>query len=70
MKKPGQELYKSELSEYFTAQDLYIGATLCLNKTNFTLLDSDEYTLNYMEQHAEEVEREDLMTQPLFFGIT
>ncbi|XP_042351025.1 EF-hand domain-containing family member C2 [Plectropomus leopardus] len=54
VKKPGQELFKSELSEYFTAQDLYVGATLCLNKKFFQLLDADEYTFNYMEQHAEE----------------
>ncbi|KAM9342044.1 EF-hand domain-containing family member C2 [Pholidichthys leucotaenia] len=54
VKKPGQELYKSELSEYLTAQDLFVGAVLCLNSTNFHLLDSDEYTLNYMEQNAEE----------------
>ncbi|XP_076603763.1 EF-hand domain-containing family member C2 [Chaetodon auriga] len=54
VKKPDQELFKSELSKYFTAQDLYIGATLCLNKKHFHLLDADEYTLNYMEQHAKE----------------
>uniref|UniRef100_A0A7N6AET4 EF-hand domain-containing family member C2 n=1 Tax=Anabas testudineus TaxID=64144 RepID=A0A7N6AET4_ANATE len=54
VKKPGQELFKSELSEYFTAQDLYVGATLCLNSKDFQLLDADEYTLKYMEQHAEE----------------
>ncbi|XP_038577317.1 EF-hand domain-containing family member C2 [Micropterus salmoides] len=54
VKKPGQELFKSELSEYFTAQDLFVGATLCLNNKNFQLLDADEYTLNYMEQHAVE----------------
>lgn len=55
MKKPGQELFKSELPEYLTAQDLYVGATLCLNQKDFQLLDADEYTLKYMEQHAEEV---------------
>ncbi|XP_029314797.1 EF-hand domain-containing family member C2 [Cottoperca gobio] len=54
VKKPGQELFKSRLSEYFTAQDLYVGATLCLNNRHFQLLDTDEYTLNYMERHAEE----------------
>ncbi|KAE8299783.1 EF-hand domain-containing family member C2 [Larimichthys crocea] len=54
IKKPGQELFKSELSEYFTAQDLYVGVTLCLNNKHFQLLDADEYTFNYMEQHAEE----------------
>uniref|UniRef100_UPI0037E72337 EF-hand domain-containing family member C2 n=1 Tax=Semicossyphus pulcher TaxID=241346 RepID=UPI0037E72337 len=54
VKKPGQELCKSEKSEYFTAQDLYVGASLCFNNWNFQLLDADEYTFNYMEQHAEE----------------
>uniref|UniRef100_A0A8C4HZ87 EF-hand domain-containing family member C2 n=1 Tax=Dicentrarchus labrax TaxID=13489 RepID=A0A8C4HZ87_DICLA len=54
VKKPGQDLFKSEVSECFTAQDLYVGATLCLNNKHFQLLDADEYTFNYMEQHAEE----------------
>ncbi|CAK6967716.1 EF-hand domain-containing family member C2 [Scomber scombrus] len=54
VKKPGQELFKSQLSEYFIAQDLYVGVTLCINNKNFQLVDADEYTLNYMEQHAEE----------------
>ncbi|XP_022623034.1 EF-hand domain-containing family member C2 [Seriola dumerili] len=54
VKKPGQELFKSELSQYFKAQDLYVGATLCINNKNFQLLDADEYTLRYMEKHAEE----------------
>ncbi|XP_034550046.1 EF-hand domain-containing family member C2 [Notolabrus celidotus] len=54
VKKPGQELFKSEISEYFTAQDLYVGATLCINNRNFLLLEADEYTLKYMEKHAEE----------------
>lgn len=55
MKKPGQELFKSEMSEYFTAQDLYVGARLDLNNQPFQLLDADEFTFNYMEQHADEV---------------
>ncbi|KAM6934882.1 EF-hand domain-containing family member C2 [Xenentodon cancila] len=54
VKKPGQELFKSEASEYVTAQDLYVGACICLSGKNFQLLEADEYTLNYMEQHAEE----------------
>lgn len=57
VKKPGQEVFKSKLSEYITAQDLYVGATLCLNNKDFHLLDADEYTLKYMEEHAEEVRR-------------
>ncbi|XP_075960506.1 EF-hand domain-containing family member C2 [Anarhichas minor] len=54
VKKPGQELFKSEMSEYFKAQDLYVGATLSFSGMHFQVLDADEYTLNYMEQHAEE----------------
>ncbi|XP_029937185.1 EF-hand domain-containing family member C2 [Myripristis murdjan] len=54
VKKPGQELFKSEMSEYFTAQDLYVGATLILKNQPFQLLDADEYTFSYMEKHAEE----------------
>lgn len=55
VKKPGQELFKSEKSEYFTAQDLYVGARVDLNNQPFQLLDADEFTFNYMEQHADEV---------------
>lgn len=55
VKKPGQELFKSEMSEYFSAQDLYVGARLSLNNQAFQLVDADEYAFNYMEQHAEEV---------------
>lgn len=72
VKKPGQELFKSELSEYFTAQDLFVGATLCLNNKNFQLLDADEYTLNYMEQHAVEVGREmkeEYLFPVVFYGL-
>uniref|UniRef100_A0A665UB15 EF-hand domain-containing family member C2 n=1 Tax=Echeneis naucrates TaxID=173247 RepID=A0A665UB15_ECHNA len=54
VKKPGQAVFKSEPSEYFKAQDLYVGATLCLNNKNFQLLHADEYTLSYMEKHDEE----------------
>nr|XP_046261036.1 EF-hand domain-containing family member C2 isoform X2 [Scatophagus argus] len=57
VKKPGQELFKSEPSEYFTAQDLYVGATLYLYDMHFQLLDADEYTFSYMEQHAKEFPR-------------
>lgn len=55
VKKPGQELFKSEVSKYFTAQDLYVGARLDLNNQPFQLLDADEFTFSYMEQHADEV---------------
>ncbi|XP_042723505.1 EF-hand domain-containing family member C2 [Lagopus leucura] len=54
IKKPGQELFKSEPSEYFKAQDLFIGARVCFHGHNFLLVDADEYTINYMEKHANE----------------
>ncbi|XP_010012212.1 PREDICTED: EF-hand domain-containing family member C2-like, partial [Nestor notabilis] len=54
IKKPGQELFKSEPSEYFKAQDLFVGASVCFHGHNFLLVDADEYTLNYMEKHANE----------------
>lgn len=57
VKKPGQELFKSTPSEYFTAQDLYVGATICLYSHKFQLLEADEFTLKYMEKCAKEVWR-------------
>ncbi|XP_054244088.1 EF-hand domain-containing family member C2 [Indicator indicator] len=54
IKKPGQELFKSEPSEYFKAQNLFIGARVCFHGHNFLLVDADEYTINYMEKHANE----------------
>ncbi|KAF7250939.1 EF-hand domain-containing family member C2 [Varanus komodoensis] len=37
IKKPGQELYKSKLSEYYTAEDLYVGAKVCFHGHIFLL---------------------------------
>ncbi|XP_010191229.1 PREDICTED: EF-hand domain-containing family member C2-like, partial [Mesitornis unicolor] len=54
IKKPGQELFKSEPSEYFKAQNLFVGAKVCFHGHNFLLVDADEYTFNYMEKHANE----------------
>ncbi|XP_026711806.1 EF-hand domain-containing family member C2 isoform X1 [Athene cunicularia] len=54
IKKPGQELFKSEPSEYFSAQNLFVGARVCFHGHNFLLVDADEYTFNYMEKHANE----------------
>lgn len=54
VKKPGQELYKAELSEYYTAKDLYVGAKVCFHGHVFLLVDADEYAFNYMEKHANE----------------
>uniref|UniRef100_UPI00398EE918 EF-hand domain-containing family member C2 n=1 Tax=Pristiophorus japonicus TaxID=55135 RepID=UPI00398EE918 len=62
IKKPGQELYKSELSEYFTQHDLFVGAKLCLYGNYFFLLDADEYTFCYMEKNADEYQKANICT--------
>ncbi|XP_044525159.1 EF-hand domain-containing family member C2 [Gracilinanus agilis] len=54
IKKPGQKVFKSEPSLYFTAQDLYVGARVSFNGYNLILLNGDEYSLSYMEQHPNE----------------
>ncbi|KAM4701524.1 EF-hand domain-containing family member C2 [Discoglossus pictus] len=54
VKKPGQELFKSEMSEYFKAQDLFVGARLEIQSYDFILVDGDEYTFSYMERNAHE----------------
>ncbi|NXD79381.1 EFHC2 protein, partial [Halcyon senegalensis] len=60
IKKPGQELFKSEPSEYFKAQNLFVGARVCFHGHNFVLVDADEYTFNYMEKHANEFSMADI----------
>ncbi|KAJ7403333.1 EF-hand domain-containing family member C2 [Pitangus sulphuratus] len=54
IKKPGQELFKSELSEYYRAHDLFVGARVCFHGHSFLLVDADEYTFSYMEKNANE----------------
>uniref|UniRef100_A0A8C4M6K1 EF-hand domain containing 2 n=1 Tax=Equus asinus asinus TaxID=83772 RepID=A0A8C4M6K1_EQUAS len=53
VKRPGQEVFKSELSEYIKAEELYVGARVNVNGYLFLLLNADEYTLNYMEKHSD-----------------
>jgi len=54
IKKPGQELFKSDMSEYYRAQDLYVGATVIFHDHAFVIIDADEYAMTYMEQHENE----------------
>ncbi|XP_039250468.1 EF-hand domain-containing family member C2-like isoform X2 [Styela clava] len=54
IKKPSQEIFKSEMSEYFTAQDFFVGANVTINDFNFTIVDADEYAFRYMEKHEDE----------------
>ncbi|OBS72185.1 hypothetical protein A6R68_13237 [Neotoma lepida] len=53
VKKPGQEVFKSEFSEYIKAEELYIGATVNVNGYLFILLNADDYTLRYMENNTD-----------------
>ncbi|XP_044091372.1 EF-hand domain-containing family member C2 isoform X3 [Neovison vison] len=53
VKKPGQEVFKSELSEYIKAEELYIGAKVNVNGYLFLLLNADKYTLNFMEANSD-----------------
>ena len=55
IKKPGQAIYKSEMSEYYMAHDFYVGARLVFNNFEFIIMDADEYAFRYMEQNADEV---------------
>ncbi|XP_061649237.1 EF-hand domain-containing family member C2 [Phyllopteryx taeniolatus] len=58
--KPGRERFKKEPRRYVGAPDLHVGATLGLNERRFRLLDADEYTLDYMERHAEQFPKANL----------
>ncbi|XP_006864354.1 PREDICTED: EF-hand domain-containing family member C2 [Chrysochloris asiatica] len=53
VKRPGQDIFKSELSEYIQPEELYIGARINVNGYVFHLLNADEYTLNYMENNVD-----------------
>ncbi|XP_044792556.2 EF-hand domain-containing family member C2 isoform X2 [Bubalus bubalis] len=53
VKKPGQEVFKSEFLEYIKAEELYVGAKVNVNGYLFLLVNADEYTLNYMERNSD-----------------
>lgn len=55
VKKPNQPMYSTELSEYYKASDLFVGAHVQFNSFKFVLIDADEYAFHYMEQHCDEV---------------
>ncbi|KAG9485612.1 hypothetical protein GDO78_008610 [Eleutherodactylus coqui] len=60
IKKPGQELFKTEISEYFKAQDLFVGARVNFNGHKFILVDADEYVFSYMEKNVHEFPMADI----------
>ena len=50
-------MYSTQLSEYYGAHDLKVGALVEFNNHRFLLIDADEYAYNYMENHGNEVSR-------------
>jgi len=62
IKKPGQMPYSTELSEYYMAPDLHVGACVSFNKHKFVLIDADEYAFRYMEEHSFEFAKSNLTT--------
>merc|ERR1711937_318647 len=56
VKIPGQEIFKSELTKYYTSKDFHIGATLVFNDVPFIIVGADDYAISYMESHADEYE--------------
>jgi len=67
IKKPGQELFKSDMSEYYRAQDIYVGAEVIFHDHTFIIVDADEYAMAYMEHHDQEfaVANQDLIMAKL-----
>ncbi|KAM4045618.1 EF-hand domain-containing family member C2 isoform 1-T1 [Anomaloglossus baeobatrachus] len=60
IKKPGQELFKCEMSEYFKAEDLFVGSRVNFNGHKFILVDADEYVFRYMEKNVQEFPMADI----------
>lgn len=54
VKKPDQPLNNVNLSEYYSAADLFIGQKVNFNQHKFIIYDADEYAFNYMENHPNE----------------
>ncbi|XP_075706870.1 EF-hand domain-containing family member C2 isoform X2 [Rhinoderma darwinii] len=60
VKKPGQELFKTEMSDCFKAEDLFVGARINFNGHQFILVDADEYVFSYMEKTVHEFPMADI----------
>ncbi|XP_033122586.1 EF-hand domain-containing family member C2-like [Anneissia japonica] len=54
IKKPGQPLFGTQLSEYYTAADLYVGSRVNFHNHFFIMIEADEYAFRYMEKHNEQ----------------
>lgn len=51
MAKPGSS---RDNPVFYTAQDLYLGATIEVFKHKFVITDADEYVLKYMEARSDQ----------------
>ena len=51
MKKPNQPPYSTQLPDYYTFKDIFVGSVLVLNNFYFQLFDADEYCYHFMEQN-------------------
>ncbi|XP_071799106.1 EF-hand domain-containing family member C2-like [Asterias amurensis] len=60
IKKPNQERFGTELSEYYLAKELYVGSRVNFHNHMFILIDADEYAFRYMEKHAGEMPVSDI----------
>jgi Ca2+-binding EF-hand superfamily protein len=54
VKLPGQEIFKSEFTKYYSASDFYVGAKPVFNDITFIIVGADEYALSYMEARPNE----------------
>ncbi len=53
IKKPNHPPHSTQLPEYYSQDDFFVGARLLLNEFDFTLCDADEYCFKFMESHAD-----------------
>uniref|UniRef100_A0A8C2B8G9 EF-hand domain (C-terminal) containing 2 n=1 Tax=Cyprinus carpio TaxID=7962 RepID=A0A8C2B8G9_CYPCA len=69
VKKPGQELFKSEVFKYFTAQDLYVGARLDLNNQPIQLLNFPKANIDTIISKVKSISEEEKKVVKRFFTM-
>lgn len=52
IRKPNQPRYPLEVSDYFSANDFYVGARVIINGFDFYIYDADEYAFRLMEKEC------------------
>ena len=51
---------KNANGKYYTADDFYVGARVCIHAFPFIILSSDEHSLNYMEHNTTQFTHSDI----------